>query len=1017
MYSRKVLILIFSLLCLFDSYGANSRSERAKRLRDKRLYQVEAFDHYDFNLCQKYSKDKEDYFLYNCNESRVISSPISSLETNQYRISKKIYSDHFLKDLKDYTLNSLKSNEDDINTLVKCFDSNSSECLQKLEDLKDYVKTNLPSYRKTIALANIYTQSGRGFRFYHVPRKISHESLDYDIPELSDSEFNQINKIKKEITYNITQDSLSQIDHNCISYDFEYRENICPRYISNKSRNELSKGIERVKDQYRAEYNKRTNTDNLISRLNLRGDESDQDILKELKNQLLESVEANREAYGKISKLDSDEDLIDLMKNKSAVQGFITNQGTSKASCDIAQSLFEEVKTDQLMTSLYLGGAAIVGGGVCLGSFGLGCAIGVGIAAEAADLYMQQSNLEDSRLSFSAGLGNVEDVESAESDRNLALGFVALGSVGNLARPTLKVAKSGLSSFKRSVDNYVEVRGTVHDLSELRNYRPNLFKNYSNSSELKKKYSEFSLTTPRVNRRWIDNANESNSSLYLDVENAALKRLNDSLGDKELVTSLTNLHKDILYDKINRLTKKYKGIEFEVYSDFKSLRFAFTPKDIPEDIRKSFLNDLNLTYKNANQEFANKVKSLDGIGEENVARWFEGGISSFADGAGQAAKRARTISRDISNLVSFDNIKAMVSADIDKIKYYSLSLKSGPLKEAKLVETLPNGKGHTLKLEVFETVRKSIDNHTTSDLDEVLSLSKSDISHLQASEILNSKEVRQSLKEKFGVTLTDAESAGVVRYIKELDGLTPGLRQESRVVASLDKASAGGFSGDITGMGARNIQQVAYDILDATDLDAEKVLHATRLGEQNITKKFNEIKDNFTTTVKSVFDERGVVYKSRCSGDDCVVIPARELKKSDELAIVDAFRKQDNPSQYRLSFIPPNIKADSRTLLSTHGELIEKELRKQLTGVASDRVSYEKLAKLTIGPRMPSSVNKGKVELYLGVSDNVSLSSREKSLINNAYKNAIKKVNSNLAKEGNTSSELLYESGSITYID
>ncbi|GEM_PF-6134969 len=984
---------------------------------DKRRYQVESFDQYDFNLCQKHSSDKENYYIFKCVEDTVYTSPISNLENSQYRISKKVYSDHFLKDLKDYTLKSLQKNEESILSLVECIDSDTDDCVTKKEELKEYVKSKLPSYRKTLALSNIEILKARGLKFYEVPHEIEHSSLSYEIPNLSKEEHKKAKDIKKEIVYGLEQDTLSQIDHKCITYDYEYKENICPLYIKNKIGNQVSKGINRVKEQYEKEYNKRNDADSLIGRLNLRGDESDSAILSELKKQLSLSVEANREAYRKISKLDSDSELIDLVKNKVAVQGYLKTQGVSKASCDFAQSLYQDVKSDQLMSSLYLGGAAIVGGGICLGTFGVGCAIGVGLVAEATDLYMQQSNLESSRLSYSAGIGTVGDIESAESDRNLALAFVAVGSVGQLANPVLKIAKKSYSSVRKTLDKIPSKNQPSLDLSEIRNYRPVIAREYSSISQLKNKYSLYNLTTPRLNKRWIDTATNSDSSLFLDVENGALKRLNDSIGDKELVTSLTNLHKDILYDRINKLTKKYDGIEFEVYSDFKSLRFAFTPKDIPEDIKNKLIKDLNLTYKNANQEFATKIKNLEGIGKEDPSAWFEGGLGITADAAGQAAKRARAIRNSEVKLTSFNEIKNLVENDVKYIKTYSSTLRESPLYNAKLVDKISNSGARTLKLEVFEAVRKSMGNYSSSDLKELIPANASKSDFEKAASELNGKNIQITLKNKFGVSLSSEESRGLVEYVRQLDGLTPGLRQEARVVATLDNANLGGFSGDITAMGARNIRQVAIDIAQTKSSRPDEILAVTRTGERSVTRKFESIKSNFTTTVKNVFEERKIKYYSKCSGDDCVVVPKVKLKKGDEIAIVNAFRNQDNPSQYRLSFIPPGIDKSKRTLLATHGELIEKELRKQISGLAKDKIPYAKVSKLTMGTRMPSSVNRGDVELYLGVSKNVKLSANEKDLLEKAYKRAVDKINRNLQMESTDSSQFLYDSGGINFIE
>lgn len=1012
----RILISFLLIFCTTKEVSAlYGRFESARAYSDKKNYKVEANEEYRFKGCEEYSTDKEDYYLFSCNED-IFEGPVNSLEKSQYRITKKLYEDNFLSDLKEYTLSSLKKNEDSLIETVKCLDSDSDECKKKNEFILKYLRENIPKYRKVIALSEIKHIGGRGFSSYHIDKDIEHDSLDYDLPPLSKNEFEELNEIKSDILYNINQDNLSNLNNSCVSYDYEYKAQRCPRRISLKIRREKSKSVSRVKEQYKKEYNRMSNSDPLLARLSLRGDEDDSEIINELKKQLKESIKANKKSYQKISKLNDDDDLIDLIKNKSAVDGYISQVGNSKAVCDISQGLYEEVETGKLLTSLYIGGAAIVGGGLCLGTFGLGCALSVGIAAEAVDLYMQQNELNQSRESFSAGIGSLDAIDSARSDRDMAIAFVAVGSTGHLLKPIAKVSKVGFRSSKSGVSKAYEDVKSTRELSTIRNYNPRHSKSYSNVSEVKSKFADYSLTTPRVNERWIENARGANSSTYLDVENAALKRLNDSLGDKELVTALTNLHKDILYKNINTLVKKYPEINFEVYSDFKSLRFAFTPKEIPKDIKEKFLKDLDKTYSEANYEFAKKIKSLDGIGSENPSLWFEAGIASSADGAGQAAKRARKLSRDGPKIVSFDTIRKEMDADVLSIKKYSDELKSTPLYKAGLTEAVENSESRILSLSAVETVRKSIGKYSKDEVETLAKKSNGDSAALVAN-ALDINEVQSEFLTKYGVKLTSSESQDLVDYVNRLDGLTPGLWQKMRVTASLDSATKGGFSGDVTGMGARNIQQVAKDLLKTNSTKAEDILVATRKGEQEITETFNQIKDKFNDVVESTLKKRNVSYSSKCSGDDCVVIPTEQLKKSDELAIVNSFRQQSNPSQYRLSFIPPGIEESKRTLLATHGELIEKQIRKEIVGVSVGKIRPEKLAKITLGTKMPSQVNKGKVELYLGVGKDIELSKAERDLIIKAYSRAVKKTNSSLSKENLGNEAIDYSSGVVEFIN
>jgi len=1011
MNPRKFLLTLFIFILSCEIFATAPRMQRAKVFADRRKYRVQGHDQYRFKGCEAFNEDRDSYYIFSCNEE-TFEGPLDNLEKQQYRISKKVFGDNFLRGLRDYTLSSLKENEDNLTKTLNCINSTDPECKEKVENLLQYFKSNLPSYRKIISLSKLHHVGGRGFSFFNIVKDIEHDDLDYEIPEMSDEEYLEARELKDEILYNIKQDSLSQIDEPCIKYDFEFKKKLCPRNIENKIKNEVQKGVERVKEQYIREYNRVTNSDPLLARVNLRGNESDEEILKEVRKQLIDSIAANKKSFEDIKELEDDDDLIDLVKNKAAVDGYLSTLGHSRALCDVSQDLYEDVETSKLMTSLYIGGAAIVGGGLCLGTFGFGCALGVAIAAESVDLYLQQSELNESRQSFASGIGSLDRVESARSDRDMALAFVAIGSSGHLLKPVARVARGSYRASRQSVDSVYEDFKATKELADLRNYRASYPDSFDNISSLKSKYSEFSLTTPRVNSRWIDNARNSNSSLYLDIENAALKRLNDTLGDKELVTSLTNLHKDVLYKNINELVKKYPQINFDIYSDFKSLRFAFSPKNIPKDIEAKFLKDLDKTYKEANFEFAKMVKNLDGLGAEKPAMWFEAGISNTADAAGQAAKRARRITRDGPQIVSFNSVRSMMDDDIIAINKFNDGLSSGVLSNTDLVQNLPSGK-KILSLNAIETIRKSIGKYKQDMVDEI-SKKSNGLSHSAVKDSLDAKEVQDQFAKKFGVELDTSESIRLVRHVNQLDGLTPGLWQESRVIASLDRATFGGFSGDVTGMGARNIQQVAVDIAESTSQSADDILAATRRGEQRVTETFNEIKDNFTNTVKEALDKRSIPYSSKCSGDDCVVIPKVALSKKDELEIIEAFRKQDNPSQYRLSFIPPGIDESKRTMMATHGELVEKEFRKEVVGVGVGKISQQKLSNITLGTRMPSSSD-GSIDLYVGLGREVRLSESELQILREAHKKAIDKVNRELSSEGRDA--ISYKGGATEIIE
>ncbi|MBO9668343.1 MAG: hypothetical protein J7501_16205, partial [Bdellovibrio sp.] len=90
------------------------------------------------------------------------------------------------------------------------------------------------------------------------------------------------------------------------------------------------------------------------------------------------------------------------------------------------------------------------------------------------------------------------------------------------------------------------------------------------------KYLNYNPTTPAENAEWIELAKKgkSDGTYFISVENNQMKYLNDTLKDKNVVTSITNFHKKLTLEKLEELQKQYPDLKLTMSSDFKTLNIA-----------------------------------------------------------------------------------------------------------------------------------------------------------------------------------------------------------------------------------------------------------------------------------------------------------------------------------------------------------------------------------------------------------------------------------------------------------
>jgi hypothetical protein len=515
-------------------------------------------------------------------------------------------------------------------------------------------------------------------------------------------------------------------------------------------------------------------------------------------------------------------------------------------------------------------------------------------------------------------------------------------------------------------------------------------KTVTSKRELEELYLKSDFVPSHVNQSWIDFAKQNDAKFYFEVENAAMKRINDDLGDKNLVTALTNMHKDIYLKKVKQLQKNNPGMIITPYSDYKSLRFAVSGK-IPDGFDVNY--ELSKIYDEAGSEFKHIVDNMKGIempATEHPRGWF---MSSYGDASADTIGVASNVARrfnaheappGVSGEKTERPIPKIVNANDPKVIKFQEDMLAHAIKLQKeltnelsefpnLLSRIPGTKDKTLSLEVFEFLRK-----------------------LKAEK--NLEELRKLLSQKFGADVSEEAARKMQDYANTIDIFSPGLWQKERTFANLDDANFGGLSGDFSGLGAQNLLQLAQDVSRGSG-DLQGTIKSVRKGEQAVTESFKARLKEFHDTMGGVLKSRKVEYRLKCSGDDCVIIPARELDEGDKEAIMQALARSDNPAGQRISFVPRGVPSEARTKLAAHGELVEKKVRSYVTGLGEEQVSSAMMKNVSIAIDTPKTLKSGTMKIIVTAKPGSGVTPEMLDLIRAKLKDAVQRVNKDLSEE------------------
>lgn len=398
-------------------------------------------------------------------------------------------------------------------------------------------------------------------------------------------------------------------------------------------------------------------------------------------------------------------------------------------------------------------------------------------------------------------------------------------------------------------------------------------------------------------------------TVFVDFQNSKMKYLNDHLGNKNVVTAVTNRRLELTFDRLKELKAKYPTLEDLSYDDFKSGRMAarFTDGKVPQ----GFTDDVSRIMAETEDEFIAELGRLGLVPEGSdllpPEKWFAAGTGRTADQANAATRYAARTGR-----TSVDFWDPVVRKNLEGRLAQTDTYRAGmmtALRGTPLAERLPNGE-YIPSADVFEAYRKAADP----------------------------TEFGKAIKERTGETITAQSAQNLHRYLSMLDEWSTGLLiVEERQAVTFAGSKFNGVTIDISGMGALNMRELSRSLVGERNID--QALVKAREAERSATEVFGRNKAAIVDSTRASLQARGIEADIRVSGDDIIVLPKNRALDDDALgALHDAVAKSSSTSNVRISAVTENAaKAD---LLAVRGETLEKKVRSSTLTTVPDQSRY-----------------------------------------------------------------------------
>jgi hypothetical protein len=451
-------------------------------------YIMEEHEKYSFDQCKQYqSEDADDEdveYVLKCEASQLEVHPIQ--DEDQVGVLLKsvqlMQEDEFetvmMKDFKKFVMSKLQANYDKLDADNLCFSERApASCANKVQSLTALVKQQYPKMRQNLAL-----KESLGFRVNmehdlndpefldNVERDIEHPYHDTNIPKLSHEE-------SRTAIKSYWEQRGSYID-NYFEKNTSYSHNSCKAFNENTMQTTISRKTRYCRDRLGTRISTGFNKERVET--HKKGYEQQVSsmpflpymTLGDISNTPDSLLQANiKQAYGKIaneskSKIDEMnrwplDKFKDLFRYQGLVEEYLKEKNPPpRFLCDVVENVHDwhgDGGWWSIAGDVGLGAAALLGGGVCFFTAGLGCAIGVGIVSVAADLGRTQLDINQATDDYRGGIALTNDIEEAETDRAFALAFAPLSFIGLQTgkgfKPAVRQIAQSAKNVRASADN------------------------------------------------------------------------------------------------------------------------------------------------------------------------------------------------------------------------------------------------------------------------------------------------------------------------------------------------------------------------------------------------------------------------------------------------------------------------------------------------------------------------------------------------------------------------------------
>lgn len=388
-------------------------------------YKVESHEHYDFKNCQQFNQsNSKDYVVCKGRDDQMQVTELDDLSQQVGKIEYEVLQDDYLNRLKQFTKKELLAKKAQINSLSVCLSKTNpdSACLELRGQYLERIKVDLPRLRILMAQMNVPGKIYSPTEPERFERKLQHTRGETKVPDLSPDEAGFLKSHTKELELLFRDEVTAEVEiiKECQGKNpCPGKEPIVDTYVSKK--------FTEQNKRYQEAYNQMVSANPILSLLSLTGKESDEVMLKNVKDQLSLLSQSTQKSLDYINKLQG-EDRKELMGLGLTVDNFLTDKA-DRIQCDLTQNLYDDYEWDETKRDIFLTAGTLVGAGACAFTAGIGCAVAVAVAGEGVNLALAESKLRKESNLYYAGQIEVSELQSTEQNRDLTLFLAPLSLV------------------------------------------------------------------------------------------------------------------------------------------------------------------------------------------------------------------------------------------------------------------------------------------------------------------------------------------------------------------------------------------------------------------------------------------------------------------------------------------------------------------------------------------------------------------------------------------------------------